>query len=262
MALKGVPYYHSLSSRGIFCLLIVVGFALHKNLSLLPKSLKIQSVRGLLAGLALSSFTLSYNWLSASSISVLSNIDVPLLLALGPSIGIPAKRSTRLMALISISFLIIYVYVMEPEPNLHLGIMLLSLGSLLLCLGYLFIRKSMKEENEAVTILVPSIAIIVYGLVQNMYSSDLGPIWDMSTYVLSFLSGASMFGAYYVTMRLYSITDLASAEFPTLLSSIIIQPVEALFLNEDIKMSHLILSLLFISAVYLILTWEKRQQYA
>ncbi|HXH30785.1 MAG TPA: hypothetical protein VNJ01_08220 [Bacteriovoracaceae bacterium] len=224
--------------------------------------MKTQFFRGLLAGLALSAFTMSYDWLTASSVAVLSNIDVPLLLALGPFIGIPAKKTTRLMALVSISFLIVYVYVMDPHPDLHYGLLMLGTGSFLLCLGYLFIKKSMKDENEAVTILVPSLAIILYGIIQNFGSGEVSPSWTASTYVWSFLSGASMFGAYYATMKLYALTDLASAEFPTLASSIVIQPLEALFLKEDLKVSHLTLSLCFIIAVYLILLWEKRQPHA
>jgi drug/metabolite transporter (DMT)-like permease len=254
LAMQGIPYYESLSSRGFFCLCLVLIFALKKRLTLMPKSLKTQALRGVLAGLALSAFTISYDWLSASSVSVLSNIDVPLLLALGPLIGIPARKSTRIMSLLSISFLVLYVYVMEPGPHLHYGLITLGLGSFLLCLGYLFIKKSMKDENEAVTILVPSIAILIYGLILH----ENGPTWMVSTYFISFLSGASMFGAYYATMRLYTLTDLASAEFPTLVSSIIIQPLEAFFLQEELKSSHLILSLCFIVTVYLILSWEKK----
>lgn len=253
MALQAVPYYDSLMARGFFSLILAVWFGRRQRLSLFPKSPKTQALRALLAGLALAFFTISYNWLTASAVSVLSNVDVPLLLILGPTIGVKSSISTRSLAFLSICFLIYYVSGLEAHPDLYKGLATLGIGSLLLCFGYLFIKKSMEDENEAITIIVPSVAILFYGLLIRFANHDLHFAWDSRFAIEAILSGASMFTAYYSTMRLYSLTDLASAEFPTLLSSIAIQPLESLILDVPIRLSYLVSSVGFVAAIYFIL---------
>jgi drug/metabolite transporter (DMT)-like permease len=258
LALQGLPYYHSLSSRGFFCLLLVIGFGRFKQQSLIPKALKVQIFRALLAGLALSFFTLSYNWLTASAVAVLSNIDVPLLIVLAPFLGMKASGKTRGLSLISISFLVCYVSSLEAQPNLQLGLATLGIGSVLLCFGYLFIKKSMAEENEAVTIAVPSLAIIFYGIVQGLFSDVATSTITAQMVLEAFFSGVGMFFAYYATMKLYSLTDLASAEFPTLISSIVIQPLEYLFLDSAVELTYLLSSIGFVLITFWIMQDQHR----
>jgi len=258
LALQGVPVSESLILRGFSCFIFVIIYAIKYHLSLIPKSLKSQLLRATLAGLALTFLSLSYNWLTASTVSVLSNIDVPLLLVLGPLIGIQASRLARVLSLISILFLLWYLANLERQVNLLYGLGALTLGSLLLCFGYLFIKKSMMEENKAVAIMTPSLAIVFYGLFEMMGGSgSISSAWNQSNLIFCILSGAGMFIAYIATMKLYEITDLATAEFPTLISSIVIQPAELIFLNEPIHRIYLISSIGFVLMTYFIMTLEK-----
>lgn len=257
LAINGISSSSSLILRGGSCFLIVSLYALKQRLSLIPRSLRTQLIRALVAGFALMLFTISYNWLTASAISVLSNIDVPLLVVFGPLIGIQASLRVRALALFSISFLVLFVSGLEANTNLIYGLTSLTVATVLLCFGYLFIKKSMNEENQAVTILVPSIAIIVYGVIQK--PNDIFSL-PPQFLLIGFLSGASMFGAYYATMRLYVQTNIASAEFPTLISSLMIQPIEALFLDAPLHLTYLLASLGFVATVYLLLEWQKREE--
>jgi drug/metabolite transporter (DMT)-like permease len=262
LALQGVPYYNSLMMRGLVCLGLTMGFARYRKLSLWPKSPGSQALRALLAGLALSLLTLSYNWLTASAVSVLSNMDVPILIVLGPWFGVRAKVMTRALALVSIGLLVFYVSGFELQPDLFRGLSALSAGSLLLCFGYAFIKKSMTEENEAITVLTPSIAILLYGLGLAVFSGmSHGGDWKPLYGVEGLLAGLGMFGAYYSTMRLYEMTDLARAEFPTLLSSVAIQPLEYLFLNVPLRSTYLFSSIGFVAATYIILRRKEAESW-
>lgn len=253
LALHGIPVSESLILRGLSCLVLVLAFAYQKGLPLVPKSMRTQVLRAGLAGLALTLLSWSYNWLSASSVSVLSNIDVPLLVALGPIIGVPASRKARVLSLISIAFLGWYVSSLESHSHLLYGLSSLFFGSLFLCFGYLFIKKSMNEENQAVAILTPACAILIYGLVERV-GGDLGVVsWSSGDIAVGALSGLCMFVAYYATMKLYQLTDLATAEFPTLLSSLAIQPVEFFFLNEPMNVVYVLSAVGFVVTTYLIM---------
>jgi hypothetical protein len=238
-------------------LLLVIVFGHRNGLSLMPKRLKTQIVRAMLAGLALTFLSLSYNWLTASAVSVLSNVDVPLLIALGPAVGVQASMRARILSLVAILFLVWYVSGLELQTNLLYGLGALTIGSILLCFGYFYIKKSMAEENKAVAILTPSLAIIFYGLVERWGGGGISPAWTQGSIVLGILSGVGMFAAYIATMKLYELTDLATAEFPTLISSIVIQPAEAFFLNEPSHGIYLAASIGFVLMTYLILNLQK-----
>ena len=256
-AIENIPYSQSLVGRGFASLFLTLIFAQTKKLSIWPKRPRTQLLRAGLAGLALSLFLMSYTWLSASTVSVLSNIDVPMLMILGPLIGVSATMRTRFFSLVSVIVLGFYILRMESQKNMLLGLIVLFLGVFLLCFGYLFIKKSMKEENEAVTIIVPSLAIVVYGVGQGFFSTqgwEGAPIF----YFQAFLSGLSMFGAYYCTMRLYTDWNLAIAEFPTLLSSLLIQPLEAFILGSKVEWSIFCISLIFVAIILWILVLQSR----
>jgi drug/metabolite transporter (DMT)-like permease len=167
---------------------------------------------------------------------------------------------TRGLATLSILFLVAYVTAMNFDRDTLLGLGALSLGTLLLCFGYFFIKKSMADENEAVTILTPSLAIVVFGLAQGAAGAGFSFPFTPQALSEAAISGASMFVAYYATMRLYEMTDIANAEFPTLLSAIAIQPLENLILNEPIRTPYFLSSVGFVVTIYFILRHQARRE--
>ncbi len=253
LAMRGVPLSESLFVRGLSCFVLLIIFARSRGLSLRPKRIKIQFFRALIAGLALSFFSMSYNWLTASAVSVLSNVDVRMLIVLGPLIGVRASIRTRFLALVSILFLVCYASGLEVQTHLFYGLASLMLGTVFLCFGYLFIKKSMNEENEAITILVPALALMVYGFFEWIIAPVATSTWTPALTSVGILSGLGMFGAYIATMRLYAITDLVSAEFPTLISSLVIQPAETIFLGEPLQFTYLLSSIGFVLVIYFML---------
>ena len=254
LAVNGMPFSDSLVWRGAICLLFVFAFARRRKMALVPKSISTQLLRALIAGLALTLYTLSYNWLTASAISVLSNIDVPLLMVLGPLVGVRASWRVRLLSLLSIVCLAWFVSNFEVQNGLLYGLGALMISTFLLCFGYLFIKRSMAEENETVTILTPALAIFGYGLLENG-----GHLEGLTSDLLlaTIFSGASMFGAYWTTIRLYKHADLASAEFPSLIAAIFVQPMESVLLHEPMRATYLLSSLVFIALIYLVLNLRR-----
>ena len=259
LATNGISLSESLMLRGASCLLLVFIFAHLKSHSLKPKALKTQFFRALIAGLALSFFSLSYKWLTASAVAVISNIDVPLLIVLGPIIGVATSVRARVLAVFSILCLVWYVTGIESQSNLVLGIGVLLVACFLLCLGYLFIKKSMNEENEAITILTPALAIIAYGIVERILMPAVAQAWTPGLFIIDIISGFGMFGCYIATMKLYGLADLATAEFPTLIASLVIQPLEAIFLNESMKPTYVWSSLAFVFISFYILKWQNQE---
>lgn len=254
-----IPLSESLILRGVVCLAIVFGWAYHQKLSLIPKSIKTQVFRALIAGLALTLFSLSYSWLTASTVAVLSNIDVPMLVILGSWVGQRSSLRAKALSVISILILIVYALRSQSQSDWILGLGCLGVGTFLLCFGYFFIKKSMQEENEAITVLTPSLALIAYGAIQKLGDSVAPGAWSLHMVNISLIAGVGMFGAYYATMKLYTVADLATAEFPTLVSAIAIQPLEAWVFQEALSVSQLWLTVIFVFFTYLILIADKNK---
>ncbi|MBL7545672.1 MAG: hypothetical protein JNL11_17770 [Bdellovibrionaceae bacterium] len=257
LATSGMIFSETLILRGLVCLGLVVVFARVKKLSLVPKSIGTQTIRALVAGMALTAFSLSYNWLSASTVAVISNVDVPMLVILGSLVGQPSSVRAKVLSFISIVFLVLYTLKIQSEPNWILGLGTLLFGLFLLCFGYAFIKKSMNEENQGITILTPALALMAYGLAQKIPDTSVASGWNHQALWVGIVSGIGMFGAYYATMKLYALVDIATAEFPTLLASIVIQPLEWLIFKEPLQVSHFILSIAFVACTYFILNNNK-----
>jgi drug/metabolite transporter (DMT)-like permease len=190
-------------------------------------------------------------------VAVLSNVDVPMLVILGSWVGQRSTIKAKFLSITSIVVLVFYSLHLHQQSQWLFGISALGLGTFLLCFGYFFIKKSMQEENAAITVLTPSLAIIAYGFGQYSTIETLSSNWNSETLLVCALSGVGMFGAYFATMKLYEITDIATAEFPTLVSSIAIQPIEAFLFNEKLVPSNFWLSMLFVGITYLILNIDK-----
>jgi len=244
--------------------MLVLLFAKMSGFSLCPRLPRAQLVRALVAGLALTLITKSYESLSASSVSVLGNVDVPLILVLGSLVGQPVKRRDQLIAGGALAILFAYVLTLEGGAKIFEGVFYLFLGSVLLCFGYHFIQKSMKEENPAITILTPSLALAVFGFVQIFSRgealSQLGSQSVLSFYNLALLafSGLLMFVTYLVTMKLYELVSIAEAEIPSLLTVILVQPLEFYFFNEIPQAMTIVITLGFLALLYFLVLGTSR----
>ncbi len=254
LALAEVPLSESLFLRGLASLIVTGIWAKAQALSLKPRSIKIQFVRAVVAGLALTFVTASYRWLSASAVSVLSNADIPLLVLLGSRVGQVSSMRAKTLSFVSIVLLIVYGLGIQSQPNWPFGVSSLFIGLILLCFGYSFIKKSMQQENRAITTMTPALAIMVYGVFQKTGEPLIVSInWSSYLIILGILSGLAMFGAYYATMKLYEVADIAIAEFPTLLASLVIQPAEAVLFHQSLEVNPFVLTVIFIFVTYFIL---------
>ncbi len=254
LAVADVALSESMCLRGFGSLVLTGIWAKAQGHSLIPRSIKNQFVRAVVAGLALTFVTASYRWLSASAVSVLSNADIPMLVILGSWIGQTSSIRAKTLSCVSIVLLAIYGLGIQSQTNWLLGLSSLFVGLILLCFGYSFIKKSMQQENRAITTMTPALALIVFGAVQKITEPIIiSPNWNSNLIVLGIVSGLAMFCAYYATMKLYDVADIAIAEFPTLVASLVIQPAEAVLFHQPLEAKPFVLTFVFIIVTYFIL---------
>lgn len=238
---QGLKGFEILILSGIGCLGIVLIHSMKHNHSLRPKNLKKQLLRALIAGAALYLVTTSYQYLSATSVSLVSRTDLAMLLVLGPLIQVPSNKRQRFLACLGIVLILAFIGLIDDMQ----GMLMAFSGTVLITIGYLFIKVSMKEENESVSILTPSLSVLIYGVGVGAISDGAVFTSDPWLIVSGLSLGALMFLLYRLTIKMYSIMDIASAEYPTLLASGLMLPFEALFLGTHFSLTHIILVVTF-----------------
>ena len=238
---KGLKAFEILILSGIGSLGFVLAHSIKHNHSLRPKNLKKQLLRALIAGTALFLVTTSYQYLSATSVSLVSRTDLAMLLGLGPLIHVPSTKRQRFLACLGVVLILVFIGINDDLQ----GMLLAFSGTVFITIGYLFIKVSMKEENESVSILTPSLSVLIYGVGVGAISD--GAVFSSDPWlILSGLSlGALMFLLYRLTIKMYSVMDIASAEYPTLLASGLMLPFEGFFLGTHFSLGHIILVVTF-----------------
>lgn len=250
LALHEMPLAQSLTIRGLACLFITVLVALANKETFVPKNKKTQIVRGLIAGGALGLFSLSYNTLPATIVSVLSQIDVPLIIILSSITSQSITWKSKWLSVFSIILLITLVLTLEKDSYSVMGIIYLLAGTVLLSIGYLLIKKSLAEESLSSTILTPGLSLVIYGLLIQQFTDQHWMVENSKVIFISIISGFLMYLSYIATAKLYALTSIAEAEFPTLISSLLLFPLEFYLLKQDFNKNEVLYSLGFLFLIY------------
>lgn len=242
LIMNGLKGHELLILSGLGSLVCVVLQSMKYSHSLNPQNKRKQFFRALLAGGALYLITASYEHLSATSVSLVSRTDLALLILLGPLAQVPSKLLHRVGAAVAILFILGFIGLRDEFR----GVLMAFSGTVAITAGYLFIKASMKEENTSVSILTPSLAILAFGSVIAATAS--GPFLNARPWVIlgGVVLGALMFLIYRLTMKMYALMDIASAEYPTLVASGLMLPLEIYFFRTQFPLIHVLLIFTFI----------------
>jgi len=203
--------------------------------NIIPKNIKLQLFRFILAGAGLHLLTESYKGLSLSSLSLIHRFDVLLLIVLGPLVNVPSLLRERTLSL-GVMILAVSGVLFWDKNSTSLGVFHAILGMTLITLGYYLISLGINKETFGTTILVPSLSLISFSLIQvNEFQFNL--------YAL--LAGVIMVVIYYFTIKLYKVYDLARAEFPTFLAALLIVLSDVLIFSKNLDLIY-ITSLVFL----------------
>ena len=259
VSLESVPVEIVLIARGLGCVFMSLFLAYKNNFSLIPRQSKLQLARILVAGLGLGPIITSYQFINASTVAVVFKFDVIFLLF----ISMFFKGKFQRLAFHSLGALLLLLahilYFKEPYES-TLGYMLSLGGTFVISIGFILLNKSGKNENQAVTCLVPGASILLFGIIILLARrGDYSSISETS-FALALSSGIVMFFIYIYTLKLYKKHTVIFTELLTFACIILFIPIEIWGLKIPISFRHLF-SILVIAA-YTLFIYLKKEDYS
>lgn len=149
--------------RGGFTLLLTIVYARYKKQTLVPTDIKAQALRFITTGGSLLLALFSFNYLSAGTVSLLSRLDIPVLVLF----SVLLKKSKHWFQ-IALSLLVIgAVLFLTIDPNFideDRNGFLLIFGSIgMVAIGYLTVHRGSNTESIPALINVSSMSCLFFG---------------------------------------------------------------------------------------------------
>ncbi len=213
--------------QGLACMGCAWLSARFRKASLVPRNIRLQAARLVIAGAALSLLTMSYWHVNAATVEMISSMDIALLILMGAWTGESYSPRQRALALASLALGALLVVAARGPAERVMGYGMAFLGTAGVAVGYLVLKSSAETENDSVTSFVAGLAILGFGFAGRGISAGGAAV---SGALVAGLAGVMMFWIYELTLFLYRRMDIGSAEYPTLVSALLVLPLErALF---------------------------------
>ena len=219
LALSQAPFSATLILRGIIVIVLSISLAWKTGDSLYPKNTRFQFIRLLNSGLALGLGTLSYVYLSATSIALLARLDLFWILCFEKD-GRKGRlgRTYFILSLI----LLVGVALLRFPGDTSLGLMLAVLSTALLTWGFFLAQRSGTEENMSVAILVPGLSLVLFGIFFIQKNMLITFNWILPT----ILSGILLFLFYYFLLSSFRHFSIYTVNVGALIATLILSAVE------------------------------------
>ncbi|MBI3505887.1 MAG: C39 family peptidase [Proteobacteria bacterium] len=256
----GFPEAYALILQGIACMACAAFAARRRGQSLVPADPKLQATRLVLAGASLTLITMSYWHVNAATVEMIASLDVALLILTGGWTGERYTGRQRALAFASLLLGAFLVIAARGPAERVLGYGLAFLGTLGITVGYLVLRRSSRTENDAVTSFVAGLSILLYGFGVLAWTGAPAP--SASGAGIAALAGAMMFAIYELTLFLYRRMDIGSAEYPTLVSALLVLPLERLLFGTQFGASYVLSIVANVAVLGLALFSAKRGRVA
>lgn len=247
----GASTAQALFVRGSVCAMIAFLLGLIKGDKLTPSRLTKQALRFLNAGFALTAIMGSYRYLSATSVSLIARMDLPITLVFATHFGAKENRIQRTLALIAIIITVIAVLSGEAEQRaLGLGLGFCGVGAI--AIGYLFLRSATRTESAVVVAATPGLACAAFGVALILFTRETA-IWSPAVTTALFVTGAAMYSLYRLTAILYQRLSIVDAEYPTIAVPLLSMPLEYAILGRRFTVTYIALTLVIVALLVIAL---------
>lgn len=239
----GYPTSLIMVFRGGFAFVLCTGICLFTAQPLFPTKWKYQVVRLINNGISALLLFESYKFLSASSVGLISRVDVPFLILLYFFRGEQKSNLQLWLSLWTIAmigFLILDARFIDEVP---IGF-LYALGSVVLVsVSYIMIKKSVETESAYVLSNVNSISYMAVGCFV-MFSRHLSWHIGLKHLWIFAITGLMQFATFVIGVWLYKWYSAEKARFPFVIGAIATMGVEMIIEQKWFGLSQIGLSLL------------------
>lgn len=240
----GVLFGQLIFYIGVFSLCFSAMFSKINKDKFTVKNKQLQTSRIFIICISSSLVFLSFRLLSPTVVNIGSKITLPLMMLLSPIFGFSYAKKEKNLALVTIAIMLLFLYQsLSNDSASLLGIGMLLLSTFFMIAEYITLNKTVHSESPALICSIPSLSLILLGVGFSAWFGE--SLFNITNEMLIIMAtcGFFYFVAYYSGIIRYKLLPPGLAEYPSLLSVVIICPVDNLFFGETISINTLIFGL-------------------
>lgn len=237
--------------RGIISMTITVLFALNSGQSVLPKKLHLQILRLTNSGIGLLLAFEAYRGLTASTVAMVSRLDIPIAVLIGFAAG-RRKRDFKVgLSVFAICLVLSILFFSGTINENPVSLLLAIIAVIQISISYLLIKRSTKDENNFSIVNTTNIGCIAIGIIAGVVRGNLGALHLQHLWIF-LLASLSQFALNYTSAVVYRRKEVERAQRPYLMGSLAVMVVEQLITWQFFAPLHIAYILAVISVIFAI----------
>lgn len=230
LALKGMSAGQLLFFVGTGCGFLATMVAVISRGTIALKSVPLQLLRFMVAGLSGYFIAEALHLLNASSVAMVSKIYIPLLLIVSPLVGVQYSRRQKLLALVSIAAICTFAFFVYAGGQPAAGFLYAIAAALLVMVEYITLRRTSLSESLFWTAFTPALSCIAFGLLgagsTGIRQVAALPLIEVATAISA---GGILYLIYAVSVFRYRLLPIGISEYPSLATALLLLPLEYVF---------------------------------
>jgi drug/metabolite transporter (DMT)-like permease len=237
--------------RGVITLLITVVFAFGARQSVLPGKLHLQVVRLLNSGIGLLAAFEAYKGLTASTVAMVSRMDIPIAVLMGFVAGKRKKDFRVGLSVFAICLVLSILFFSGTINEDRFSLVLAIVAVAMISVSYLLIKRSTRDENNFTIVNTTTIGCLIVGLISGVLRGNLGVLHLADLWVF-FLASLSQFALNYTSAVVYRNKDVERAQRPYLAGALVVLVVEQLLAQRFFEPLLVAYILVVVSVIFVI----------
>ncbi|GAA4467746.1 hypothetical protein GCM10023093_24070 [Nemorincola caseinilytica] len=252
-ALLDIGYSSSsvLVYRGMLSMAITVLFALNSGQSVMPKKLHLQLLRLTNSGVGLLLAFEAYKGLTASTVAMVSRLDIPIAVMIGFMAG-KRKRDFKVglsvFAICLVLSILFFSSTINEDP-VALGLSIIAVVQI--SISYLLIKRSTRDENNFSIVNTTNIGCLLVGGISGLLRGNIGWFHIEHLWILA-LASLSQFALNYTSSVVYRRREVERAQRPYLIGSLVVMVIEQVITWHFFAPLHIAYILAVIGVIYII----------
>lgn len=237
--------------RGLLSFSLIVTAALAVRQSVFPQKLHLQVLRLTNSGIGLMLAFQAYKGLTASTVAMVSRLDIPVAILIGFITGRRLSDARVRLSVFAIGTVLSIVYfsgtIHEDATSLLMAIIAVCMTSV----SYLLIKQSTHSENNFSIVNTTNIGCIAIGAIGILVQQgSIFPGWQHAWLFL--LASCSQLALNYTSAVVYRQKEVERAQRPYLAGSIAVMVIEQIITWQFFAPLHIFYIILVLSLIYML----------
>lgn len=237
--------------RGILSMTITVLFALNSGQSVMPKKLHLQLLRLTNSGIGLLLAFEAYKGLTASTVAMVSRLDIPIAVLIGFAAGKRARDFKVGLSVFAICLVLSILFFSSTIKEDPVSLALSIIAVIQVSISYLLIKRSTRDENNFSIVNTTNIGCLLIGVLSGLVRGNMDMLQPRHLWIFA-LASLSQFALNYTSAVVYRRREVERAQRPYLIGSLVVMIIEQVITWHFFAPLHIAYILTVIGVIYII----------